>query len=147
MIPNFFIKAKVPEKLPKEIEEFIHKLKKSKNKKQCIKKAYLFLSKRYRGYKLETYTKWYMIFDSNINKIWSNPGFLHCTTLNYLIRILLIKSNFFKEEDIKLKWTMIKYISPHQYLEIRISKNEVINVDLWGKSYRIPFGDYAHGFW
>lgn len=73
-------------------------------------------------------------------------GFLHCTKLNYLIRILLIKGGLFKEEDIELRWTSTWLIFPHQYLKVKINKNKFINVDLWGKAYGIPFGSYARGF-
>ena len=62
------------------------------------------------------------------------------------MRILLVKSELFDEEDIKLKWTLVWHISPHQYLTIKINQNEYINIDLWGKAYGINFGDYAHGF-
>jgi len=146
MIKNLFTKAKIPNELPKEMEILIKKLKKSTTKKDCIKKAYLFLSKKYRGYRIYTYLKFSDLFISDINKIWTKKGFLHCNTLNYLMRILLIKSELFDEKDIKLKWTLVWYISPHQYLNIKTSKNEFINIDLWGRSYGISFGDYAHGF-
>ena len=141
-----FIKAKIPDQLPKEMEDIIKELKKSKTKKDCIKKAYSLLSKKYRGYKLYTYLRFFDLFVSDINKIWAKKGFLHCNLLNYLMRILLVKSGLFKENDIELKWTLIWYISPHQYLNIKINQNEFINIDLWGKAYGISFGDYAHGF-
>jgi hypothetical protein len=48
---------------------------------------------------------------------------------------------------VHLKWTQIWYISPHQYLQIRVDNNEWINVDVWANVYDIKFGDYAHGFY
>ena len=146
MVQNIFAKAKIPDKLPKEMGDLIKELKKSKTKKDCMKKAYLFLSKKYRGYRIYTYLRFFDLFVSDINNIWAKNGFLHCNTLNYLMRILLIKSELFDEEDIKLKWTLVWYISPHQYLNIKIGQNEFINIDLWGNAYGINFGDYAHGF-
>jgi len=86
------------------------------------------------------------LFISDVDKIWAKKGFLHCNVLNYLMRILLIKSGLFNEKDIKLKWTLVWYVSPHQYLEIKINPNEIINVDLWANAYGVCFGDYAHGF-
>jgi len=138
--------VKIPDKLPKEMEALIKELKKSKTKKACIKKAYSSLLKKYRGYRFYTYIRFFDLFVLDINKIWAKKGFVHCAVLNYLMRILLIKSGLFDEDDIKLKWTLVWYISLHQYLKIRVGQNEFINIDLWGKAYGISFGDYAHGF-
>ena len=144
---NFFTKAKIPDKLPKEMEDLIKELKESKTKEDCIKKAYSFILKKYRGYRVITYIRFFDSFISNINKIWAKSGFLHCNVLNYLMRRLLVKSELFNDDDIKLKWTLLWCISPHQYLNININKNEFINIDLWGNAYGIKFGDYAQGFY
>jgi hypothetical protein len=146
MIHNIFSKPEIPPKLPKGMEALIAKLKKSKNKKDCLKKAYSFLSNKYKGYMVKTYTRLFDLFISDINKIWAKSGFLHCNNMNHLIRILLLKSGFFKDDDITLKWSLVWYISPHQYLRVKINDNEYINVDIWGSSHGISLGDYAHGF-
>ena len=146
MTPDFFRKGKIPESLPEGMTVVISDLKNLTNKEECLKQAYDILSEKYRGYRIETYLKLFNLFESNLNKIWNRSGFLHCNTLNYLLRILLIKSGFFSEEDIKLKWTLVYYISPHQYLRIKTDKGEWVNIDLWGKTYGIKFGNYAHGF-
>lgn len=145
MIKNLFAKGKIPDSLPKDMQVVINKLKKSKNKEDCLKKAYDILSKKYRGYRVKTYTRFFDLFQSDLNKIWAKKDFLHCTTMNYLMRILLVKSGFFKDKDTKIKFSLVWYISPHQYLNVRLNKKSV-NIDLWGKAYGIKFGDYAHGF-
>ena len=142
---HFFKKAPIPDKLPKELEELVLRLKQSKTKKECLWKAYLLLSEKYRGHRMYTYLKIFDAFICDVDKLCTSNGFLHCHNLNYLLRILLIKSGFFSEEDIKLRWSMVWYISPHQYLKIDVGE-EVIDVDLWGKAQDIEFGDYAHGF-
>jgi hypothetical protein len=146
MIQNFFSKAKIPLNLPEDMNKVILKLKKSKNKRECLQNAYSILTRKYIGNRIKTYTCIFDLFYSNLYKIWSKSGFLHCNKINYLLRILLIKSGFFKESDIELKWTLLWYISPHQYLRIKIDDSHKINVDVWGKAYKIKFGDYAHGF-
>ena len=146
MIRYILPKVKIPDELPRGMEDLIKELKKSKTKKACIKKAYSALLKKYRGYRFYTYIRFFDLFVYDINEIWDKEGFVHCIVLNYLMRTLLIKSGLFDEDDIKLKWTVVWYISPHQYLRIKISQNEFINLDLWGKAYGISFGDYAHGF-
>ncbi len=142
MLPNFFSKAKIPKKLPKDTQEVVDKLKKSKNKKDCLKKAYAFIPKKFVG--CHFYVRFFDIFTANIDKLWSRKN-SHCTNLNYLLRVLLIKSGFFKESDIGFKWTLVWYISVHQYLKVKLS-DKTIYVDPWGSTHGIKLGDYAHGF-
>ncbi|MFH0923601.1 MAG: hypothetical protein V1825_02605, partial [Candidatus Falkowbacteria bacterium] len=120
--------------------------------------AYEILIAKYRSQRIKTYTKLFNVFSNDIDKMWSQTGFLHCTNMNYLMRTLLIKSGFFNDSDIALKWTMVWYISPHQYIQVNMGmspnallsrnsqNNKKINIDIWGKSYGIKFGDYARGF-
>lgn len=146
MIPNFFSKKELPDKLPLELDRIIGSLRKSRSKEACLKSAYDILTKKYYGSRIMTYTRFFDLFSWNDDKLWKKSGFLHCTNINYLMRILLVKSGFFKDDDIKLKLTLLWYISPHQYLNIRINGKKSINVDVWGKRYGIKFGEYAHGF-
>ncbi|MFA6184107.1 MAG: hypothetical protein WC682_03315 [Parcubacteria group bacterium] len=143
---DLFSKTRLPQKLPVEMEEVVNDLKKSFSKEDCLKKVYDILNKKYQGARVMTYLRFPAIFKNDINFFWNQNGFLHCTNINYIARILLIKSNFFKEDDIILKWTLIWYISPHQYLRVKVTQNKFINMDVWAKNYGISFGDYAKGF-
>jgi len=145
MIPNLLFKRKIPKNIPENIQKIIDEVKKSKNKEECLRKAYELLSNRYRGYRYRTYTHFFDLFQS-FEKICKRTGFLHCTNLNYILRVVLVKTDFFKDSDIKQKITFITYFSIHQYLNVKINEKKAINVDLWGKAYGIKFGDYAHGF-
>jgi len=70
---------------------------------------------------------------------------MHCTNINRILKSLLIGSGLFREEDIRIKWTLIWYVSPHQHVQVRIG-DRWINVDIWAHAYGIEFGDYTHGF-
>ena len=144
LLPNVIFK-KIPDKLPSVMLKTIEELKGSKDKRDCLNKAYNILITKYKGYKLRTYLLIHELFTMDLEKIWKRQGFLHCTSMNYVLKVLLIKSGFFNEEDIRDKWTLVWYISPHQYMQVRIG-NEWINVDIWNSSYGIGLGDYAHGF-
>ncbi len=144
MIPNLFWKSKIPESLPQGIQAIVHRLKKSKSKEDCLRNAYDILSKKYTGCSI--FIRFFDLFVTDLDKLWQKDGGLHCTNLNYLLRVLLIKSGFFNEEDIKLKLTLIGYVSIHQYLKIRIKKNKFVNVDMWGASHGVKLGYYAYGF-
>jgi len=145
MIPNLFSKEAIPEKLPSGMEKIVEELKKSKSKEECVERAYSAISEKYRGYRVKTYLRLFDLFVSDVEKIWAKSGFIHCHTMNYLMRILLVKSGWFEDSDVRVKWTLVWYISPHQYLDVKIDEKAII-IDLWGKTYGIKLGDYAHGF-
>jgi len=141
MIPHLFWKRKIPDKLPPGVQKIVDKLKKTKSKEQCLKQAYESVSKKYRGRKWLTFTKFWDLFRCSVKSIWGRKGFLHCTNLNYILRVLLIKSGKFKESDIKPKITFVG-ISIHQYLRVKIN-NKYVDVDPWGEAYGIKFGKHA----
>ena len=142
---NLFFKTPLPETLPEEMRSVIDDLEKSRDKKECLKKVYELLTEKYHGDRMKTYSHFFSVFTKDPGVLWQQSGFLHCTNLNYLARILLVRSGFFAEEDLRLSWTLIWYASPHQYLQVRLD-NTWIDIDLWGRTYGIPFGDHAHGF-
>ena len=136
----------IPSNLPTDMELLAKRLSNSIDRKDCLEKIYNLLGNKYRGYRIKTLIHSFDFFTDDLDSVWSKTGFLHCMTLNYLMRVLLIKSGFFTKEDVEQRWTTIWLFSPHQYLQVKIDKNEIINVDLWGKTYGVPLGNYAHGF-
>ncbi len=128
------------------MQKTINLLKKSKSKEECLRKAYQILCKKYKGYRLLTYIRFMDLFDDDVGRLWKKSDFLHCDMMNYLLRILLIKSGKFKEPEIKPVLTEIWGFSPHQYLRVKVSPKKYIDVDIWGCSNGIKFGDHAHGF-
>ena len=139
MVFDFFNKTKLPNNIPNELKEIIKQVNQSKNQEEALKKAYHILTKRFYGKKFVTYLLFHRLFYKDPQRLWDNKGFLHCTNFNYLIRIILVNSKFFKEKDIQLKWTFI-FISPHQYLLVNLN-NKKITLDAWAANYDIKFGD------
>ncbi|MBU1000149.1 hypothetical protein KKE78_01990 [Patescibacteria group bacterium] len=84
-------------------------------------------------------------FETDPNKLWLQTGFMHCTHQNFLLRVLLIKSNWFPKEDIQLGYSLVWHISPHQYLKIKMN-NKFIAADPWNHGFGIPLGYFATGF-
>ena len=144
MIPKFFCKHPLPDKLTPLFEKKITKLKKIKSKHKVLEAAYKFTTKRYTGGKIETYVCFSDLWKTPL-QIMQSTGYLHCTNLNLVMRILLIKSGKFKEEDTRLKYSFNYYVSPHQYLQVKTEKGW-INTDPWGNKYGLQLGEYAVGF-
>ncbi len=132
--------------MPNTFEEAVNILKTCNNKEECVEKAYELVTRKYRGYRIKTYTNLFSIFLNDIEKLWRRTGFMHCTQINSVIEQLLIASGHFTNGDIRKRWTQIWLFSPHQFLQIQINNNKWINVDAWSHPFGISLGDYAHGF-
>ncbi len=140
---DLFSKTPLPSVLPDKMQEVILELKKSHDQKECLEKVYALLTAKYHGERLKTYTKLFQLFRKDIFWLWSRNGYLHCTNINYVAKILLVDSGFFQNSDIRLKWTFVWHISPHQYLQVKVG-NQWINIDVWANAFGIKFGNYAH---
>ena len=116
MVLDLFGKTSIPEKIPKSMEKAVKEISKCTSKKKALFKAYDIVTRRFQSYKLKTYTRVFDLLVNNIFELWKRTDFLHCTNLNYVLRILLVKSKHFSEKDIKLKWGLNNYFSPHQFL-------------------------------
>tara|TARA_Y100000310_G_C20393115_1_gene673757 strand:- start:247 stop:717 length:471 start_codon:yes stop_codon:yes gene_type:complete len=140
---GIFNRNALPKKIPTELQVIINQLK-GKSRIDILKGAYNTVTTKFTSSNWKTYTHLPEIFQKNTNKLWTK-GFLYCTHQNFLIRLILIKTGKFKESDIKLRRGLTHWLSPHQWLSVRI-RNKWIDVDPWGRSYGVPFGKNAHGF-
>ncbi|MDD9953723.1 MAG: hypothetical protein OXR66_05290 [Candidatus Woesearchaeota archaeon] len=143
-IPHFFVKRAIPETLPKEMQEIVAQIKQLP-KARRVRAAYDVLTKKYKGQKFQTYTRLWQLYETDVATLWKQHNFIHCTAMNYLLRVLLVKSGI-PDEHIELRRTLVWYLSPHQYVRIQLT-NEHVNVDVWGENNNIPYGQYATGFW
>lgn len=126
------------------MQDVINELKKAQSQEECLRMAYKILITKYHGNRIKTITKFFNIFERDIDVLWSKNGFLHCTNINYILKTLLVKSGFFETGDIRTRWTLIWCVSPHQYAQVRIN-NKWIDVDVWAHAFGIELGDHAHG--
>ena len=146
MILQMFFNFGFPQEIPKDMEKVINHVKKFKSKRQAIEYVWKYIGEKYHPYcGFTTYTRFYELLSTDMTTLWDSER-THCTKLNYLIRIILIKSGHFKESDFKINWTLVWWFSPHQFMKIKLSKNNYIIVDGWGYSHRIRLNEYARGF-
>ena len=141
--PNFFSKAPIPDELPVDMQRVIDDLHTLSSKEECLHLADKEVTDRFYGYTLATYLKLWQLWTADVHFLWGKSGgFIHCNAMNYLLRVLLVKSGHFAEEDIKCHWTLAWFISPHQYLRVRID-DAWIEVDPWGRHHGIPIGKHV----
>lgn len=144
-------RTKIPNSIPEGMLKAINNIKKkSKTKRAFLKNSYDFLGKRYYGSFEKTWTHFSQIFMKNVEKIWNKKGFLHCEHQNMLLRIFLIKSRLFSEEDIRIHDMWFTF-SIHQYLEINVAEKgkqpEWLPVDPWSKNPGLKFGKRPPVLW
>lgn len=145
MLPNFFKKEPLPEQISPTFEKIIEHLRTRSDKEEALKEAYKIVSTRFKSSRWKLIVRVSRAFMKNPDKMWAKK-FLYCYQDNYLLRLLLVKSGWFKDEDIKLKYSFVYYLIPHQYLKVKIKDNQYMNVDPWGRDYGIKLGDYLYGF-
>jgi hypothetical protein len=142
---NFCKKDPLPQELNKSFISIIEHLNACDDKEEALKEAYKIISTRFGSSRIKLIIRIRRIFIKDPTQMWQKK-FLYCFQVNYLLRILLVKSKWFKDEDINLKFSLVYYFIPHQYLKIKLSDNQYMNVDPWGYDYGVKLGDYLYGF-
>jgi len=142
---DFFSKSPIISETPASMQEVVADLRRSQSQEECLRKAYAVMIDKYHGNRIQTGLKLYEVLIRDVEKLWDKNGFLHCTNINYVLRTLLIKSGHFTEDELMLRWAFIWYVSPHQYLQVRVD-HVWISIDVWGYEYGVPYGEYSHGF-
>jgi hypothetical protein len=145
VVPHLgYLPEKIPKRIPAEIEEKINELKaKSSSAEEFLKLAYDYLGTKYRSRRFGTILRFGHLFKS-IDEIWQTKGFLPCTINNYLLRIFLVRSGWFKKRDIRRQHVFFNFII-HQYLRVRVS-GRWLDVDVSEKQRGVPLGKHIKFF-
>lgn len=145
MLPLFFSKGTIPIITNSNLLFAIQKVHDAGNQESAIKVAYSIITSKFNGHRFYTYFLLWRAFETDPNILWKRSGFLHCTQQNYLLFVLLIKSGWYTDKDIQLGYSLVWFVSPHQYLRVRC-QNRILYVDPWNFAFGAPFGTYASGF-
>lgn len=142
-------KRRLPKRAPDCMMPAIKELKKLATKEQCLERAYHILAEKFYGdFSFSLYNP-HKLFFFSVENAWQSKKKipLHSVHINYLLRILLVKSGHFLDQDLWPKITHLYVLFPHQYMWIWLAdKQKVQIVDIWAEKYGIPFGHYATGW-
>ena len=134
----------LPTKIPADMEKTIVELKAQvKTKEEFLNLAFQFLGKKYRSERLNTIIKFNYLFKP-LEEIWSMSGYIPCTQSNYLLRIFLVNSGFFRENEIKKRHVFLNFVI-HQSLKVKLDKKWV-NVEVGEADRGIKIGEYLKFF-
>lgn len=143
--PHFFGKEPIPRLTNPDLLAAVAKVRAASGREAALRSAYALITERFVGKRFRTYLLFWLAFETDANRLWQRQGFMHCTQQNYLLRVLLVQSGWFTEDDIRLAYSLVWYVSPHQYLLVRL-KRGWLALDPWNDSYSPGFGYFASGF-
>ena len=130
--------------LPASLEKIISNIvRDAKDQDDCLRKCFLAVIDRQQGGRIGLITHLRSVCSHDLVLAWKKK-YHHCTVANYLLTTMLLETKFFKEEDVKKRWTTTLFFIPHQYLQVRTGKSW-LNVDPWAYRFGIELGDYNHG--
>jgi hypothetical protein len=138
LVPHLgFKKERIPDVIPTVLEEKIEEWEiDSSNQREYLEHAYNYIVENFYGSRIDTLIKPGRAFGNVFDK---QPGFLPCTMQNYLLRIILVKSKWFKDSDIETV-TVPLNLFIHQYLRIQIA-SEKTNADPWSNFLGLKLGE------
>ena len=126
-----FTETAIPPRLPRGMLEKIYEFEeKSHTKREYIDKVWRFMTTRYHGKRGE-FLKHPSVLWWNLAHSWKKTGFLPCTMMTYMARILLVKSKFFTKKDVRT-YTHLHGFVLHQCLQVRV-EDGWIYVDPWAE--------------
>jgi len=140
----FMRKEPLPTRIPKALEDAIAQIEKeSKTPYEFIKGCSEYILSTVHCGRAITLLKVHLAFERDTKKLLARRGFMHCHHLNHLMRLMLARSSFFSDTDIRLRRTFLNG-NVHQYLTVRVA-GQWYSVDLGGDHMGVPLGKYAWG--
>ena len=146
VVPHLGFKTKeIPDRLPNGMEEKINEIKQTANndKYKFLKLSYQFLGEKYQSNRVKTITRFNYLY-WKLEIVWKHQGFIQCTQSSFVLRIFLIKSDLFKEGEVKRVHQFTNFV-PHQYLNVEID-NKWVAVDVGEADRGMPIGKHLGYF-
>jgi hypothetical protein len=143
IVPHMgFWKENLPKSIPSSLDAKIRELKrKSKSPQQFVRFVYDLLRNKYHGSHALTFLRPDVVFSRNLDRMWARSGYLSCNQVNWILFIILVRSGFFRESDVRFRCTITPRLMIHQYSEVLL-KNKWTPVDVWASRYEKSFGEH-----
>jgi hypothetical protein len=141
-----FSEPEVPKQIPDEMVQMIKTWEAQASKPEdFLQNVFEFVRKNWWSDRFKTILKFPLAFRSDINQIWHERGYAHCTTANYVLFVLLVNSKFFKPGEIRFRQVFLNFFI-HQYLQVRVG-DRWLDVDPGGSNIgKFGLNRHASGF-
>lgn len=141
----FMRKQSLPNRFPRDLEQAAYQLV----KRHEVPIEYICGSCEYllsQNYSRSFVGLFYVgeAFENDVRSLLERRGFMHSHQLCYLMRVLLSKSSFASDADIRMRYTFLNF-HIHPYLEVRVV-GQWYAVDVAGYSRGVSLGRYGRGF-
>lgn len=138
----FMRKQSLPTRIPQSFQDAIDQIERDANTPyEFIKGCSHYLLSGASGGRVITLLRLDLAFETDTKKLLARRGFMHCHHLNHLLRIMLAKSKFFSDEDIRLRRTFLNF-NLHQYVQVCVA-GQWYDVDLAADHMGVPLGKHA----
>ena len=139
-----FVKSRLPSSVDSIIQKEIDSLKGSQE--DVLRQAYAVVTKKLHGASGKTFEHMSRLFRKDDSKIWREGGYCNCHTMNYFLRLFLVKSGKFQDDDIKLHHVMYRY-NIHQNMWVKLNGRWVALDPGMDYAGIIPFARKNDNWW
>jgi hypothetical protein len=108
---------KVPEQIPATMTAEINRLKAlAQDKQEFFELCFNYLGSKYYSDRVDTFYKYSFLF-KNTEEIWGITGYVPCTQSNWVMKIFIVSSGYFKNEEVWMRHIFFNFFL-HQYGEV-----------------------------
>ena len=140
-----FQSTRPADSLPEEVSRKVKELEDgSKDARDFAEKVFDFVRSRWGAARMATIIHLPLAFRTDLSKLWQQPGFAHCQTINYIYISMLTHSPWFSPADVRTCYQFFNGVM-HQYCQIRID-GEWLDADPSVTYLPLKLGERAKGF-
>lgn len=141
----FVRREPLPSRFPRDLEEACEQLSNaSATPYEFIKESTDYLLSQHRPSRVSALFFWREAFEADMRVLLRRRGFLHSNHLSHLMRVLMSKSQFFSDSDIRLRYTILNF-RLHHYLQVKVA-GQWFDVDVAGVAWGVSLGRHAQFF-
>jgi hypothetical protein len=134
----------LPARIPAHLKQAIAQIEKnSKHPHNHIKGCADYILSQNHSHRAGTLIHLPAAFEADANTLIKREGYMHGHHLTYLMRLMLAKSPFFTEADLRVRYTTLNGLI-HPYLQARVA-GQWYDIDLVGVSRGLSLGKVAWG--
>jgi hypothetical protein len=135
----------LPSRIPKDLEDTIHQLERQTSTPyEFVREVIAYVLSQQKPSRISALRSLKFLLVSDAKHLLRRRGFLFSYQLSYLARLLIARSEYFSDSDIRFRYTILNF-RLHHYLQVFIA-GQWYDVDAVGVSYGVRLGRHAWFF-
>lgn len=145
LVLPYMRKRPLPTRFPRQLEQACEQLSSQHDRPyDYLQHAVVYLLSQNHADRLRGIFEFHKAFETDVRSLLERRGFMHAHHLSHLMRIMLSKSPFASDADIRIRYTFLNF-RIHHYLQVRVA-GQWYDVDVSGYWWGVPLGSHAWGF-